>query len=240
MNIILGIETSTDILSISILRDKECLALYSAHSQSSHCERIVPLIEDILEAANLKYKDITGVAVSAGPGSFTGLRIGVNTAKTLAHYLGIPLAGVGSLMGIAARALETKSVCPIIDARRERVYCAVYQSGIPEPEEILAPSVMTIEELKDNLQSSTESVVFSGHALTNLRSSIEKHFGEEACFVREKYAEPSAESIARIGLERIKKGFTENALTYEPFYLQTFKAVRKKIPSPLKNNYNYL
>mgnify|MGYP000324190565 CR=1 FL=1 len=96
MDIILGIETSTDILSICLMRNEECLALYSSHSGSSHCERIVPLIEEMLEAASLKYEDLSAVAVSAGPGSFTGLRIGVNTAKTLAHHLGIPLAGVNS------------------------------------------------------------------------------------------------------------------------------------------------
>ena len=228
-NIILGIETATEILSICIIRNTRCLKLYGFPSSESHCERLIPLIEETLTEVGLKYEDITGIAVSSGPGSFTGLRIGVNTAKTLARFLNIPLCAVGTLMGIAARLPACEGlICPMINARRDRVYCALYRMVNHELKEYETPFVTHVTDLVSLLVQKNETVTFTGCVLDLLKKLACEHLPETARFADMEFRSPSAETIALLGLERIKMGIRENPMTYEPFYLQSFKAGRKR------------
>lgn len=129
MAVILHIETSTQIGSVCISQGGEYLAGSSERDQKSHSARINPMISSVLQEAGLSFSDLDAVSYSCGPGSYTGLRIGLSTAKGLCFRLNIPLISVSSLAALATEALkhsDSEFIIPMIDARRDEVFCAVY------------------------------------------------------------------------------------------------------------------
>src|SRR5690606_17037777 len=124
----LGIDTANTPLSVAIVKDGTILAEVNSSMAVNHSLRAMPVIEELFETVKLQPKDIDAIAVSEGPGSYTGVRIGVTIAKTLAWTLKKPLFGVSSLKVLAANALYCDGViCPIVDARRNNVYAGVYE-----------------------------------------------------------------------------------------------------------------
>src|ERR1035437_7733479 len=130
MALILNLETATTICSVAIAKDGCLLALKEQNGDYSHAENLTLFIEDVLHHANVKLSDIDAVAVSKGPGSYTGLRIGVSTAKGLCYSLNKPLIAINTLqhlaLSISIRDVRSDAFfCPMLDARRMEVYCAV-------------------------------------------------------------------------------------------------------------------
>ncbi len=127
--IILAIDTSTKFLSVAITDGEKVLSSYHRQAHMNHSSRLVPTIGACLKKARLKLKDIDGFAISIGPGSFTGLRIGVTTVKTLAFILKKPVVAVPTLDAIAEGAKRFKGIiCPILDAKKNKVYACFYES----------------------------------------------------------------------------------------------------------------
>ena len=126
MALIVSIDTATHVCVVALHRDGQLLASQEHHEERSASALLPDIIHQLLHASGLEPKDLSAVAVSAGPGSYTGLRIGVSTAKGLAYGLGIPIIGVPSLQALA-RQVQVKFsdgyFCPMIDARRMEVYC---------------------------------------------------------------------------------------------------------------------
>lgn len=128
---ILSIETSGLVASVAVAEDGFIKAEFTIENKLTHSETLLPMIRDMLKVSGIELKEIDAIAVSAGPGSFTGLRIGVATAKGLAVALDIPVIKVGTLdaMGLPISLVSDKLICPLIDARRKQVYCAAYLKG---------------------------------------------------------------------------------------------------------------
>lgn len=122
----LAIDTATEILGLALLNQQQLVIEHNLRLPRQHSEKLLPLIESMFELTEFEIKDVTGIGVTVGPGSFTGLRIGITTAKLLARIFKIPVKGVSSLELLAA-AVEEEYLLPLFDARRKRVYTALYQ-----------------------------------------------------------------------------------------------------------------
>lgn len=214
---ILCIETASTNCSVAIGRGGEVLALKEDYSRSfSHAERLHIFIQEILKDKNMQLQDLDAIAISEGPGSYTGLRIGVSAAKGLCYTLGIPLIAVSTLTSLASQVKENGIIIPMMDARRMEVYTAVFDEA---GSQIEATAARILEE--DSYASYLEKskVYFIG-------SGVEKF--EKIChhpnanFIREKL--PSAGEMVRIADDKYKKDDLEDVAYFVPYYLKDFIA----------------
>ena len=137
MALILNLETATTVCSVSLGKDGKLLALKEQNGDYSHAENLTLFIEDVLKQANVKFSELDAIAVSKGPGSYTGLRIGVSTAKGLCYSLNIPLIAIDTLKSLAVgiknsdlKIRNSDLLCPMLDARRMEVYCALFDNSL--------------------------------------------------------------------------------------------------------------
>ena len=147
VNHILCIETSTTVCSVCIIADEKIISFREVNNGFSHAENLHGFIEEVLKESNLSFSQLSAVAVSKGPGSYTGLRIGVSAAKGLCYALNIPLISIDTLQSMAWGAAQTKNdtvlFCPMLDARRMEVYCAVYTKNL---ETVLPVNALVLDE----------------------------------------------------------------------------------------------
>ena len=160
---ILGIDTSTMAANVAVLEDDKLICEYTINTKKTHSQKLMPMIENMLKLSDLDIKEIDAIAICVGPGSFTGLRIGMATAKAMAHVNNIPLIGVNSLEILGANMdLCNRNICSILDAQRNQVYMNKYilkDYKITELEEI---SIKAIDELLEEISSSNEDWVLVG------------------------------------------------------------------------------
>ncbi|GGB11207.1 tRNA (adenosine(37)-N6)-threonylcarbamoyltransferase complex dimerization subunit type 1 TsaB [Macrococcus hajekii] len=171
--ILLNIDTANQPLSVSVTDDVEVLAEFNSAKKINHSVTLMPMIEKILQHADLDTEALEGITVSSGPGSYTGLRIGVTVAKTLAYTLGIPLYSVSSLKVLAATArMDEILLVPVIDARRKAVYSGIYRFKGRHIEQIEQDRYMTIEELNDYLKQQHMPYLFIGMDAVKLEEDL--------------------------------------------------------------------
>jgi len=227
---ILCIETSTSVCSVAMVKDGIAIASHEEHVPNSHGSVVTLLIERLVASTGIVPGDFNAVAVSAGPGSYTGLRIGVSVAKGLCYALGIPLIAIPSLevmaAGVEAAKLPAgvKLLCPMMDARRMEVYSALYdtQLNILQP---AAPLVITQDSYSDLLSES--KVAFFGNGS---RKFIELVNCSNALFIDG--IVPLAGSMAMSAHKRLQEQKFENSAYFEPFYLKEFIATTSKVTKP--------
>jgi len=221
MSYILNIETATRNCSVAISKDGETLVcLEMAEQGYSHAEKLHVFIEESLAQAQLVYKDLDAIAVSQGPGSYTGLRIGVSAAKGLAFALDIPLIAVDTLEVLALQAKVSDGfIVPVIDARRMEVYSAVFDSNVQKIREIQAEIIT-----EDSFSAFDQNVYFVGDCLEKCKTVLKKQnfiFLDDVIF-------PSAKEIAKISNEKHKKNDLVDVAYFEPYYLKDFMVTAKK------------
>ena len=172
---ILGIDTSTMAANVAVLEDDKLICEYTINTKKTHSQKLMPMIENMLKLSDLDIKEIDAIAICVGPGSFTGLRIGMATAKAMAHVNNIPLIGVNSLEILGANMdLCNRNICSILDAQRNQVYMNKYilkDDKITELEEI---SIKLIDELLEEISSSNEDWVLVGEAVYKYKEKIEE------------------------------------------------------------------
>ncbi|MDT3958459.1 tRNA (adenosine(37)-N6)-threonylcarbamoyltransferase complex dimerization subunit type 1 TsaB [Staphylococcus kloosii] len=162
MNYLL-IDTSNQPLSVAVMDNNTILAEINNDKKVNHSVQLMPAIISALEQANLTKQDIESIVVAEGPGSYTGLRIGVTVAKTLAYALNVSLYGVSSLAAVAATVQrQDRLIVPVFDARREAVYAGVYQYNNEVLETIMSDQYITIEDLLSFLHADSRPYVFVG------------------------------------------------------------------------------
>lgn len=175
----LGIDTANAPLSVAIVKDGQVIAETIQNVKVTHSVGAMPAIEELFEKANMKPAQIDAVAVSEGPGSYTGVRIGVTIAKTLAWTLQKPLVGVSSLQTLAANAKMFDGViCPLFDARRQHVYAAAYRGEMLE--EVIGDHHDYIDGLLETLKALNEKVLFIGTDVDVFWERIKELLGEKA------------------------------------------------------------
>jgi len=219
---ILNIETSTKACSVALHKNGELIvSREDVTTNFSHSEKLLKFISELFSDAKLSLSDLDAIAVSMGPGSYTGLRIGVSTAKGLCYGLDIPLISISTLKAMSfGMALEIKAdlYCPMIDARRMEVYSAFFDINNTEVRKIQA-DIIDENSYKKELE---KKVVFFGDGSEKL---IEKIKDKNAIFVSDIH--PSAKNMGLLSYQKFTKSLFEDLAYFEPFYLKDFVAGRK-------------
>ena len=221
---ILLLETSTSLCSAALSEDSRVLQYREAEGRNVHSSLAAVLVRDILEAAGLRAVDCDAVAISKGPGSYTGLRVGVSTAKGLCFGAGIPLIGIGTPEVLVAQAVAEgllptgcRHIVPMIDARRMEVYSAVFT---PEAQQLteVTPTIVTEESFADILAEGSP-VLFIGDGAEKCRDILGTH--PNAVFVQ---CCPKASAMAAPTTAAYNEKRFEDVAYFEPFYLKDFIA----------------
>jgi tRNA threonylcarbamoyladenosine biosynthesis protein TsaB len=226
MPLILSIETSTKTCSVALSKAGEMLACIRKKDENySHAERLHSYISELFAKSEYSIQDLVAIAVSKGPGSYTGLRIGVSAAKGLAFSLNIPLIGVDTLQSICLEYKGDKPAIfiPVMDARREEVFFGVY-NALYQPEIPIDFHILTAESFREYYQGKT--VVFVGNAIEKVRRSIGLNANTEIIWLEENPF--SAKHIAALAYHKFIKQDFEDTAYFEPFYLKDFVAGKKK------------
>lgn len=230
MSLILGIETATKICSVAISRDEKLLALKEIGGEYSHSENLNHFIELACAEAKITLNQLDAIAISKGPGSYTGLRIGVSTAKGLCYGLDKPLIAVDTLKAMAVRLIDSLSdsenwggalFCPMIDARRMEVYTALYNSNFEMIEPI---SAKIIDENSFTNFLDKNKVVFFSDGAEKCKLLLNNH--PNAVFIDN--VEPSAQYVNQLAFEKFNNLEFEDVAYFEPYYLKEFLATTPK------------
>jgi len=222
MAYILNIETSTTNCSVALSKNGTVIGLKEDNSlEYSHAERLHVYIDEVLKTAKVTIDQLEAIAISKGPGSYTGLRIGVSAAKGLCYALSIPLISVPTLEALAHQVENPKgTIVAMLDARRMEVYSAIYDADYNEIRPTEA-EVLTSESYQELLESS--SVYFVGNGVAKTKDLITH---KNAQFVQDKL--PSAKQMCALSYEKFKSIAIEDVAYFEPFYLKDFIAIPSK------------
>ncbi len=212
---VLGIETSTPVCSVGLVDDDRVLASFSQNTGLRHAERTMAMADRAMADAGVEFADLDGVAVGSGPGSFTGLRIGMAGAKGLCLALDLPLLAVPTLKGLAAQVvMEGMPVCAMLDARRGNIYAGVYSLDGGCLVARYPDAATPLEELIPKLP---EPVLIVGEGGVTYRDRIQAYMGKDARFAPAS-THPSGASVALLGVESLRAGNAVDATTAEPEY----------------------
>lgn len=215
---ILGIETSTRTGSVAVMSENGVVAQYSLNIEVTHSERLMSTIDRVLRDTGTALAAIDGFAVAIGPGSFTGLRIGIATVKGLALATGKPVAAVPTLEAIAWNIPHAAyPVCPLLDARKNEVYAALYAWEGPALVTRIHEQVIALGRLPDQLRGRT---VFTGEAAYLYRAELERLFGENALFAPQSAVLPSAAAVAERGREMFRQDRSVDPDSLAPMYIR--------------------
>lgn len=215
MSFILNIETATKNCSVSIAKNGETILCKEIVEEGySHAEKLHVFIEEIIAEAKISVQDLDAIAVSQGPGSYTGLRIGVSAAKGLCFALNIPLIAVDTLQTLASQAkVSDGKIIPMLDARRMEVYSEIFNANLEIEREIQAE---VIDE--NSFAAFTETIYFVGDCAEKCKQVLTK---ENFVFLEDiKY--PSASAMSKISFDKYQKSDTVDVAYFEPYYLKDF------------------
>jgi tRNA threonylcarbamoyladenosine biosynthesis protein TsaB len=236
MALILNIETATPVCSVALAEDDRIITLRESSEEKSHAENLVVFIEEILKEQHLSVHKLNAIAIGKGPGSYTGLRIGVATAKGLAYGAKIPLLAVSTLETLVQCALQTIKkdnlavsldentlLCPMIDARRMEVYMALFDHAGNRKQNDAA---VIVDTHTFSMIPSTQNLVYFGSGAAKCRELIQF---KNASFIDDIY--PSANAMASKAFQLYRDNIHENIAYFEPYYLKDFIATtaRKNI-----------
>ncbi len=227
MALILSIETSTKVCSVCLSENDNIIIKKELFEANSHATHLTVFIQDLFnDIKEYKISDIDAVAVSSGPGSYTGLRIGVSVAKGICYALNKPLIAITSLEALAYAAIDNENlkdgtlICPMIDARRMEVYTTLYNARFEKVKEISA------EIIDENSFAETliqQSILFLGDGATKCKDVIKN---ENAIFIENKA--PLAANMVKTAYQKFQDKKFEDVAYFEPFYLKDFVATTPK------------
>lgn len=218
---ILNIETATKNCSVTLAKNGQTIALREiAEEGYSHAEKLHVFIEEIINESRITFQDLNAIAVSQGPGSYTGLRIGVSSAKGLCYALNIPLIAIDTLQSLAAQVQITEgTIIPMIDARRMEVFSAEYDQNLNS---IKAVSAEIITE--ESYQTNEKQMHFLGDGAPKCKEFMHKSnfvFHDEIIY-------PSAKQMSLLSFEHYKNKNTVDVAYFEPLYVKDFMITKKK------------
>ncbi|MEQ8925786.1 MAG: tRNA (adenosine(37)-N6)-threonylcarbamoyltransferase complex dimerization subunit type 1 TsaB [Fulvivirga sp.] len=222
MSILLSIETATPTCSVALHSDGVLLGKITIEKGYSHSSILNKAIENLLQLAGVTYKELSAVAVSKGPGSYTGLRIGTSTAKGLCYALDIPLISIETLKAMAKGIVNINNylLCPMLDARRMEVYTSVFSPDL-EVVSPIAPMILDQNSFSEFLNQ--QEVIFFGDGSNKFNQVVDN---KNAYFINN--VQPDAEIIGALAHEKYQHRSFENIAYFEPFYLKEFRATKPK------------
>lgn len=223
MSIILNIETATTNCSVAIAKNGKTLVLKEDYSQGfSHAECLHLYIDHVLKEANIEGRSLDAIAVSKGPGSYTGLRIGVSAAKGLCFALDRPLISIPTLEALSHQVTQAEEgvIVPMLDARRMEVYSAIFNTSFKQIRETEA---QILDETSFSEYLSRGKVYFIGNGVEKTKGLITH---ENAIYIDDKL--PSASTMSLLSYLKLKEDQTEDVAYFEPYYLKDFVAIKPK------------
>jgi len=233
---VLGIDTSTMSGSIGLIQDEGILSDYLLNISVTHSERLLDAIDLVLRKANVAIEELDGFAISLGPGSFTGLRIGVSTVKGLSYATRKPVVGVPTLDILASQISPTPYlICPIMDARKGEVYTAFYryeeQNSLKRLSEYLAIRPVELEQMIN------EQTIFIGDGVKTYGEDLRNSLKSFSLFPPAPLHLPHGAAVARLGLGLLQKGELLDLATFTPLYVRPSEAEIKwrdrQVPVPV-------
>lgn len=228
MSFVLSLETSAKVCSVALHDHGKLVTTKEIHVEQSHASKLAVLIDDVLKEAKISANQLVAIAVSSGPGSYTGLRIGTSTAKGLCFALNLPLLSLESLTLLAHQMNAnnpTKAyLCPMIDARRMEVYCEVFDASLETISPVEA-KVIDATSFSDLLMD--HEIIFFGDGSDKCKEQLTH---PNAKFISGIY--PAASSMGGIVYQKLKAGQVENLINFEPHYLKEFM-IKKPAAKPV-------
>ena len=239
---ILALDSSGLVASVALVLENEkesvTVAEYSVNYKKTHSQTLLPMLDEIVKMCEIDLNEIDAIAVAAGPGSFTGLRIGSATAKGLGLALKKPLVSVPTLEGLAYNLCGYKGlICPIMDARRGQVYTGIYRFENDRLVTVEGQMAIAITELTEKLKKYDEHITFLGDGVPVFREQIEKELlsGEDISFAPAHMNRQRGASVAALGLQYYKEDRVETAAQHKPEYLRVSQAERERAKREKEN-----
>ena len=225
---ILGIESSSLVASIAIWTDDSITAEYTFNFKKTHSQTLLPMLDEIIKMTEIPLDTIDAIAVSAGPGSFTGLRIGSATAKGLGLAMKKPLIHIPTIEAMAYQCFSSSYViCPIMDARRNQVYTGIYKYDGEKFITIMNQTAMDIKDLMDTVNGLEDEVMFLGDGVPVYKETIE-HLSKQKCHFAPSFMNRQrAGAVAALGANYFLEGKIESAMGHQPDYLRKSQAERE-------------
>lgn len=226
---ILGLDSSGIVASVALVEDDTLLAEYTVNYKKTHSQTLLPMLDEVAKMTELDLTTIDAVAVAAGPGSFTGLRIGSATAKGLGLALKKPLIGVPTVEALAFNLYDVQGlICPIMDARRSQVYTGLYSYEEHQLVTVEDQIALPVSELLEKLNRIGKPVTFLGDGVPVFRSVIEQTLTVPYSFAPAHVNKQRASAVAALGMRYYKEGKFETAAEHAPDYLRVSQAERER------------
>ena len=220
---ILGIDTSTPIGSVALIDDDNVVAEHTLDIVRAHSSRLMPAIDSVLKWGDITVNDLDGCAVGIGPGSFTGIRIGVATIKSICYAVDKPIIGVSTLEAIAYNLRWSNSIiCPLLDARRSETYGAIFE-GNTNWERLSDDLCLPINAFLDRIKEDTSPdcpINFVGDGLVTYGDAVRENLGDRVHFADAIFNVPRGATIAYLGAQRLQRGDSDNYWTLVPNYVR--------------------
>lgn len=215
---ILAVDTATKSCSVAVINDQSVISEYTVNHQDTHSRFLMGMIHEILKICHLTVNDLDGFAVTIGPGSFTGLRIGLSAIKGLALATGKPLVGISTLEVLAYQvSVSDKLICPMMDARRNEVYTATYRFNDLKLESETAPMAVSPDKAIENIR---EPCILVGDGSMVYQDLIKKTLGAMGIFANFTQHAIRASTVGYIAMQRFGLNDVDDVSLIEPFYIR--------------------
>lgn len=234
---ILGLDSSGIVASVAVVEDDVLIAEYTVNYKKTHSQTLLPMLDEIVKMTELDLNSVDAIAVAAGPGSFTGLRIGSATAKGLGLALKKPLVAIPTVEGLAYNLYDTQGIiCPIMDARRKQVYTGIYCFEDHRLRVMEDQMAVPMEELISKLNKLGQPVTFLGDGVPVFGEMIRRELAVPFAFAPAHVNKQRAAAVAALGLEYYREGKTQTAMEHVPDYLRVSQAERERAEKLKKAN----
>ena len=225
---ILGLDSSGLVASVAIVEDNDLKGKYTVNYKKTHSQTLLPMLDEVAKMIELDLNSIDAIAVSGGPGSFTGLRIGSATAKGLGLALGKPLIHIPTVDALAYNLVGSRDmVCPLMDARRNQTYTGLYRFDGNQMEIVKPQCAVGIDEIIAVVNEIGQAVVFLGDGVAVCESKIRDNCQLQFSFAPAHVNKQRAGAVAALGEIYYKEGKTETAEEHKPDYLRLSQAERE-------------
>lgn len=226
---ILGLDSSGIVASVAIVEDDVLIAEYTVNYKKTHSQTLLPMLDEIAKMTELDLNSIDAIAVAAGPGSFTGLRIGSATAKGLGLALKKPLIAIPTVEGLAYNLYDISGlICPIMDARRKQVYTGIYRFTDHQLKVVEDQMAVPMETVIEKLNQYGETVTFLGDGVPVFHELIAEKMTVPYSFAPAHVNKQRAATVAALGEIYYRQGKTETAMEHVPDYLRVSQAERER------------
>ena len=226
---VLGIDSSGLVASVAVVEDDILLAEYTVNYKKTHSQTLLPMLKEIGDMINLDLNSLDAIAIAAGPGSFTGLRIGSATAKGLGLALDKPIIPVPTVDGLAYDLWGTdKIVCPIMDARRNQVYTGIYEFCDGKLQILENQMAVSVTEIAEKLNALGREVIFLGDGVPVYRKTLAEVMKIPYSFAPAHMNRQRAAVVGALGIRYFKMGRYETAAEHKPDYLRLSQAERER------------